>query len=434
MLPNVLIIAYYFPPMGLSGVQRTVKFVKYLPQHGWNPIVLTVTPGGYYAYDESLLQEIDKEGIKIIRTGSNDPTYLYKRGKQVKMPRESLRKLLNRMSQTIFIPDNKIGWRKKAVAKGLEILKNNEIELIFSTAPPFTDHIIGRDLSMKANIPLVLDYRDAWLDYQFAFYPTPLHKFAHYRLEKSCVRTADRIVVVNRPIKIKILEQFKFLHYNDVHIIPQGFDPEDFIFGSDLRPPNTRPMRVTHTGTFIEDITPIPILRALAKLIQEKKELKGRIKLSFAGIFRKEHEKVVTKLGLQENVEVLGYIDHRACTKLMMESDVLFITLGKKKNHIHHTTGKLYDYFGSRKPILAGVPPGIVEQTIKETKAGIVTDPEDIDGLARGLTTYFEQYSREELQPVPESAVGKYNRVDLTKNLAQVFTDVVQRSDITLQT
>lgn len=423
---HVLVIAYYFPPMGLSGVQRTTKFVRYLSNYGWYPVVLTVAPGGYYAYDQSLLQEVEDAGVEIIRTGSLDPTRLYKPGKAVELPRESFRKLMNRVSQTIFIPDNKIGWKKTAVKKVQTFIDKYNFELVFSTAPPFTDHIIGRDISRKFNLPLVLDYRDAWLDYQFAFYPTPIHRYAHFRLEKSCLHAASKVVVVNRKIKIKILEQHPFLHYNDVNIISQGYDPADFTVDSLPPQPDSHTMRITHTGTFIEDITPAPLLHAVAKIYNENPKLKGRIKVTFAGLFRETHKKIIRKLGLQNDVELPGYIDHRSCTKLMMSSDVLFITLGKRKNHEHHTTGKLYDYFGARKPILAAVPDGIVAQIVRETRAGIVTDPENVDEIARSILQYFEKFRRRELNPIPESVVRKYDRTKLTGDLANIFNKVTE--------
>jgi len=426
MQRNVLIIAYYFPPMGLSGVQRTVKFAKYLPQHGWYPVVLTVSPGGYYAYDASLLKEVEDAGVDVIRTGSFDPTRLYKKEETVKLPRESVRKVMNRISQTVFFPDNKIGWKKKAIQKAIELKDKYNFELVFSTAPPFTDHIIGRDCARALQIPLILDYRDAWLDYQFSFYPTPVHRYVHYQMEKSCARLASKIIVVNRRIKIKMLEQYNFLHYNDVHIIPHGFDPADFEVDSLPPLPDSHTMRVTHTGTFIEGITPVPLLKALAKLFKENPKLKGRIKLTFAGIFRKEHKKVIKKLGLQNDVELLGYIEHRQCTKLMMQSDVLFITLGKVKNYDHITTGKLFDYFGARKPILAAVPDGVVAQTVREINAGVVTDPENIDEIADALLQLFDKFRRRELQQIPESSVKKYDRIKLTDELSRLFNKVTE--------
>jgi glycosyltransferase involved in cell wall biosynthesis len=426
MRRDVLVIAYYFPPMGLSGVQRSAKFVKYLPDHNWHPVVLTVAPRGYYAYDASLLEEVQKAGVEVIRTETLDPTRMYRKGKTVALPRESVRKFMNRVSQTIFIPDNKIGWRKRAIRKIRKLRDKYNFELVFSTAPPFTDHIIGRDISKELNLPLVLDYRDAWLDYQFAFYPTPYHRYANYRLEKSCILRASKIVAVNRKIKIKILEKYPSLHYNDVVIIPQGYDPADFEVNTLPPPPDAHTMQVLYTGTFIEDITPVPLLQAVAKIFRENPQLKGRIKLTFAGLFRKEHKAILKKLGLQNDVALPGYIEHRECTKLMMRSDVLYITLGNRKNRDHVTMGKLYDYFGARKPILAAVPEGIVSQIVKETGAGVVTDPDNVHEIANALMQYFEKFQRRELEPVPQSAVEKYDRTKLTGELAKIFNQVTE--------
>lgn len=427
-MKRVLIIAYYFPPMGLSGVQRTLKFAKYLPAYGWHPTVLTVLPRGYYAYDASLEEELIETGIQVVRTGSADPTRIYKTNRHVEMPREWIRKLMNRTSQTLFIPDNKIGWKKSAVPEGLKLLKNDEYELIFSTAPPFTDHVIGRDLANKTNVPLVLDYRDAWLDYQFAFYATPFHKYAHYQIEKSCCRAARKIVVVNRVIKIKLLEHYKFLNYNNVHIIPHGYDPEDFSLNGIPDPPDSHTMCITHTGTFIEDITPVPLLKALHKVFTANPQLKGRIKVIFAGIFRKEYLKIVRRLGLQQDVEILGYVKHRECTRLLMNSDVLYIALGKGKNREHITTSRLYDYIGARKPILASVPEGVVRRTVEEMKTGVITDPGNVNQLSKALLDLFEKFKRRELAPIESSIAEKYDRRRLTGDLAQLFTRVLQES------
>src|SRR5436189_3884222 len=140
-LRNVLVIAYYFPPMGLSGVQRTLKFVKYLPQFGWQPTVLTVTPTGYFAQDYTLLEEINPLHIEVVRVGSLDPNRLFRNKGVVKMPSERWRKILTYMSDLMFVPDNKIGWRRKAVRSAEELYKQRKFEIIFATAPPFTDFV-----------------------------------------------------------------------------------------------------------------------------------------------------------------------------------------------------------------------------------------------------------------------------------------------------
>ncbi len=188
---RVLVIAYYFPPMGLSGVQRTLKFVKYLPKFSWRPTVLTVEPRGYYAKDESLMRDLDNPEITVVRTAPAGPGKLSRKD-IVELPPERMRKTLSRFSDVLFIPDNKVGWISDAVKRALQLHKENPFDLIFSTAPPFTDFLIGAAVKAKINKPLVLDYRDPWVDYPFKFYPTPLHKQRNIVLERRALR-ASRI-------------------------------------------------------------------------------------------------------------------------------------------------------------------------------------------------------------------------------------------------
>jgi hypothetical protein len=164
---KVLVIAYYFPPMGLSGVQRTVKFTKFLPKYGWKPTVLTIEPTGYYAFDETLLEEVKKAGVKIVRTHSYDINRLFKKRGVVKMPSEGIRKILQFFGDLFFIPDTKIGWKSTAIKTASELIKEERFDLIFATAPPQTDFLVGVELKRRFEIPLVIDYRDAWLDYPF---------------------------------------------------------------------------------------------------------------------------------------------------------------------------------------------------------------------------------------------------------------------------
>ena len=185
MINKVLVIAYYFPPMGLSGVQRTLKFVKYLPDHGWEPTVLTVTPTAYYALDYGMLRELIESNIRTIRTNSLDPTRLFESGKPVKMPHEKLRTFLSGISQAIFVPDNKVGWKHDAIRAGRKLLQEEEFNVIFSTAPPYTCHLIGTALSKEFKIPLVIDYRDAWVDNPLHLYITPFHRMMHQDSKKK---------------------------------------------------------------------------------------------------------------------------------------------------------------------------------------------------------------------------------------------------------
>ena len=197
-MKKVLIIAYYFPPLGGSGVQRILKFVKYLPQYGWQPTVITVGNTGYYAKDESLLKEIEQLNIRIIRTQSSGPNaMLRKKNDVIKMPKERTRRFLNFMSDIFFIPDNKIGWKRYAVKAASDVIAKEKFDVIFATAPPVTDFLIGIELKKRFKIPVVVDYRDSWLSYPFKFFPTPLHRYIHYRKEKNVLHRSDMITVTH---------------------------------------------------------------------------------------------------------------------------------------------------------------------------------------------------------------------------------------------
>jgi glycosyltransferase involved in cell wall biosynthesis len=413
---KVLVIAYYFPPMGLSGVQRTLKFVKYLPDFGWQPTVLTVTPTGYFAQDQSLLDEISSRDVLIERVGSLDPNRLFKKKGVVKMPSERWRKILTYLSDTFFIPDNKIGWKKKAVDTASKLFEQHHYDVIFATAPPFTGFLIGKELSKKFHKPLVIDYRDSWLDYPTKYYPTPFHRWRNYKLEKSVLRAASRIITTNRRVKELILKRYKYLEYNDIAILSQGYDPADFQNTTRQSSPRER-MRITHAGVFYGDRTPVYFLQALKKVFAQQPSLVNDIEASFVGTFQDEYAGKIKEMGLEKNVTVSGYLEHKACVQHLLDSDVLWLML----NNDTQSPGKLYEYFAARKPIIACVPDGFIRQTIKEAEAGIVVAPDDVDGIANAILLFYEQWKSKSLISPKEEVVLKYDRVNLTNELSKIF-------------
>ncbi len=419
MVNKVLVIAYYFPPMGLSGVQRTLKFVKYLRNYDWEPTVLTVTPTAYYALDYSMLRELTENNIRTIRTNSLDPTRLFESGKPVKMPHERLRNFLSGISQAIFIPDNKVGWKREAIRAGRKLLQEEDFNVIFSTAPPYTCHLIGTALSKEFNIPLVVDYRDAWVDNPLHFYITPLHRLMHQKIEKKVLKTSNRIITINRRIKELMIRRYRFLSYNDIAIIPQGYDPEDFHLDKTSKLPYSDRMRFTYAGTFYRNRTPKYFLRALSEVMKERPDLKDKIESVFIGTFRKENLAMIESLGLSGVVKVFGYLDHKSTVRYLMSSDVLWMTIGNGKGEDQVSTGKLYEYLGSRKPIIGLVPDGIAKTTILESGAGKVLNPDDVPGIKNSILEYYDLWKKDLLPEIPFEFAQNFDRVRLTGELAR---------------
>ncbi len=415
-LRKVLVVAYYFPPMGLSGVQRTLKFVKYLPDFGWEPTVLTVTPTGYFARDYGLLEEISGRQVEIERVGSLDPNRLFQKKGVVRMPSERTRKVLTFASDLFFVPDNKVLWKQKAVRAAERLHERKNFDVIFATGPPFTDFLIGLELHRRWGRPLVLDYRDPWLEFPFKYYPTPLHKSLTARHEKRALHAASRIITTNRRVKELILNRHSFLSYDDVVILPQGFDPEDFRNGTNA-PQAPGVMRVTHAGVFYGDRTPKYFLTALKKVLTENPRLKGRIEARFVGVMHRDHFRMITELGLSDAVSTTGYLDHARCAQELLASDVLWMMLTNDRQ----SPGKLYEYLGAGKPVLACVPDGFIRQTVEEAKAGISVDPEDVDGIARAISRFYNDYSGKGLPKPDPEVVARFDRVGLTRELSIIF-------------
>jgi glycosyltransferase involved in cell wall biosynthesis len=417
---KVLVVAYYFPPMGLSGVQRTLKFVKYLPSFEWMPTVLTVSSRGYFAKDETLLKEIEPLGIEVVRTHSFDINRLFRKQEVVKMPAERVRKVLSRISDSVFIPDNKIGWKHSALKTASALIKKEKFDAIFVTAPPQTDFLIGKTLKEKFHIPLVLDYRDAWVDYPFRFYPTPLHKFVHKTMEKHVLQKADAIVVASRRLKELILRRYKFLQYNDIQIISQGFDPADMKVNPQEKLPRIEKMRITYSGVFYEDRTPLFFLEALHRVFKQNPKIRGRIEACFIGAFRSEHRKIVHRLELDGAVNILGYLEHKECVKYLLASDVLWVMMGDTKS----SPGKIYEYIGAQKKILGCVPQGFMHSLIEEA-GGVCVEPSNVDQIAAAILQLYDEYEHRKLTGPRPDVVDKHNRITLTGELAKVLTNLI---------
>lgn len=423
---KVLVAAYYFPPMGLSGVQRTLKFVKYMKDYNWEPTVITTGSVGYFAHDESLTREAENFDIRILRVIAKEPNALLSKFGTIKPPRESVRKILNRISQTFFIPDNKISWSKFASQKVKELLRNEHFDALYVTVPPFSSFYYLRKLKKEFDVPIMVDYRDLWYGSYFAFYPTPVHKTLHKRMEYLSLKSADKIIVTNRKIKEKLIETYKFLTFNDVVIIPHGFDPQDF--ENVLPEPKFNDkMIITYSGIFMEYNTPKYFLQAFKKLVAERPDIAYKIQLNFVGYLGKENNALVKELNLEEFIRELGYMNHKEAVKKIISSDILWLMIGRKRNIDAILPGKLLEYMGSQKPIIGCVPEGVAKMTLEEYSASFITEPDNVEEIKNTLIKVYELYKKNELPKPDESILQKYRRDVLTEQLTKQLQSIVKK-------
>ncbi len=418
---KVLVIVYYYPPLGLSGVQRTLKFTKYMSKFGWEPTVITTGNVAYFAHDFSLLKEAEEAGVRIIRTEAFDVNaILGKQYETVSIPKEFIRKTLSRISKAVFIPDNKNSWAKKAYKVAKELLQKEKFDIIFVSVPPYSGFITAAKLKKEFGIPLFVDYRDLWFGNHFSFYPTPYHKYKHKKLEYKALRAADKVVAINRKIKEKILLTYPFLSFNDVMIIPHGFDPADFE-SSKEKIELSRKMKLTYAGIFYENITPEYFLKAFKQLSVERPDIAANIELEFIGYLRKENKKLISELGINEFVRDHGYLEHRETVKKLKASDVLWMMIGKIHNSDTISTSKLYEYFGMRKPILGCVVEGTAKSALQEYGASFITQPDDIHEIKEAIIKIHDLYQKKNLPTPNEEFVLKHDRITLTEQLIKAF-------------
>ncbi|MDP4193135.1 MAG: glycosyltransferase, partial [Bacteroidota bacterium] len=335
-------------------------------------------------------------------------------------PPEFMRRFLSRVIKTFFIPDNKFAWANKAYSAAKELLEKEEFDIICVSIPPFSSFTLAAKLSKEFDISLFVDYRDLWTGNQFAFNLTPYHRVLHKRMEYKALKVADKVVTINRKIKERLLSTFQFLTFEDILILPHGFDEEDFSSAVPIPKANNK-MRLTYTGLFYENITPKYFLQAFKKLTYERPDIAENIELHFIGHLRKENKRLIDKLNLQAYVKDYGYLEHKETIRRIVSSDVLWMMIGRGKSSDSISTGKLFEYFGSRKPVIACVPDGAAKIAAQEYGAAFVTEPDDIEQIKNAILKVHSMYRAGSLPQANEDFVQKHRIDVLTEQLTKSF-------------
>ena len=422
-MKHVLVLAYYFPPLGLSGVQRIAGFVRHLPEHGWQPTVLTAKPAGYFAHDDSLWAPIKEAGIRTIQTRSLDPTRFFRAGSTVKLPRESRRQVLASVSNWVFVPDNKLGWMPFAVRAGLREATLQSFSAVFSSAPPYTGHLVGRKIARRLGLPLIVDFRDDWVGNPRHFYPTPLHRKLHGRQERQVLQRASAVTTINRPILDGLQTRHKHLRFPG-YVIPHGYEEQHP--SSVTRTNHKNQLRFVYTGVFYDAQTPEYFLRGLREFLTQHPDMRNRVSAIFAGLVPDYFARLVRNLKLEQVVQYVGYLEHDSVVALQQKADILWMTIGSRPGASQISTGKLFEYMGTRKPILALVPPGAASNTLHRYKAAYIVSPEDVNQTTQALSRIRNDWCDQRFPKPDEAFVSMLSRNHLTQKLSDVLNTIVQ--------
>jgi hypothetical protein len=421
--------------MGMGNVIRFVKFAKYFPQFGWEPVIITSTPRTYYCRDDYLLSEMNNRPARVYRTPIRSKVNLLNTHKLKRLRNDKIRRFFSIIPQFYKIPDAVKSWENKAVKLASEVIDSEKIDIIFSTAPPFTDFLAGVQLKKKYGIPLVVDYRDSWQESPARFYPTRLHRFANAKKELEMLRIADVVLTVNRRIKELLIEQYPNVTHKDINIIPYGYDQEDFD-GLATQLPRTNKMRITHAGNFFDLMTPKYFFEGLSLVFKRRPELKRKIEACFLGLLSKQNESLISKYDLGEAVYYPGYVNHRECIKYLLASDILWFTIGKgrrgKKEAEVLSPMRLSEYFGARKPIIASIPEGAAKGMLRYYEAVKICEPDKPEEIADSIIEYYDLFEKNFLPKPKEEVILRHDIKQLTYQLVRYFEfliDITPQSD-----
>lgn len=437
---NLLMVAYVFPPIGGIGAQRTVQFAKYLPQFGWRPVVLTVGTSPDFILDESLADTLPPE-VAVYRARSWEPLNAARAkkvadrvetGSSGSSMRQRLIQGLKAVYGALRVPDDKVGWLPHAVSLGKRIVVDEKIDLIYATAPPYTNLLVGRSLARATSLPLVVDYRDEWSTIEYRALPTNfVTRALNRRMERAVLRNADLVISALSSLEPRLRANRLVPLSVPFEYIPNGFDPADYGDSTPESSHSTRKLLIVYTGTFYgERQTPEYFLRGLNEFLKQQPDARTHLDVRFVGSIFGRHAGLIPELGLADVVTVLGVVTHREAIQHQLAADLLLLIIGKGAGSELVLTGKLFEYLGAQRPILALVPPaGAAAELIRSTQTGFVVDATNTGTIAEQLSTLYDDWRNGEIHFAPnEQEVHAYDRRSLTRSLADVLDRVQNAS------
>jgi glycosyltransferase involved in cell wall biosynthesis len=413
---KVLIITYYWPPSGGAGVQRWLKFSKYLPEFGWQPVILTVDPeyAAYPVTDLSLLSDLPKE-VKVYTTPAVNYFSFYKKtrsgipsaGFANNLDNSLKGKFLRFVRGNFFIPDPRRGWNNYAFKKASELIEVEGIRNIITTSPPHSTQLIGLRLKKKfPEIKWTADLRDPWTDiyYYKQFYPTVLSKTIDIRLEKKVLRNADKIFTVGPSLKTLFSSKINGLE-NKTEVITNGYDESDFKDAVIKKPAR---FTITYVGT-LSDIYPVEGLIPSLKSME--------FTLRFVGNISAKTRKMLEDNIPAGSLEFLPYVTHDESIKYMMNSSLLLLIIPLHQSNKSIITGKLFEYLATGLPILClGPVDGDAAEIIKKCSAGKTFVYYDVQKISKFLTDVRKNSNTTDL-----SSVRSFSRLNLVRRIAELL-------------
>ena len=419
-MKRVLLVARFFPPITGGGVYRTLGFARHLPAFGFEPVVLTgldAPEGG----DPGLSASASR--VEVVRAG-RESALSAARSRSSRPPWITT---LARAASWIAIPDSYAGWRGAAVRAGLERIARKDIDAIYSTSPPDTDHLVALDLHRASGLPWVADFRDPWIALGYRDPPTPWHRAAHERLLRDVLRGATRIVAATEGTERWLAGAEPSIAPRS-SVISNGFEEDEW---RGLEPHRFDRFTVLHAGRLSDDRTLEPFARGLAAFLARDPARRAAMQCLLLGPHDAEQARVVGRSGLTGVVRFEGNRSHAETLAMEAGADALLLVKSRSARYRDLVPGKLYEYLGAGRPVIAVAPEGPAADLVRRFGLGWVADPDAPERIADALE---EAWARRAPKAVPPPAAGaagagaadreSFTRRRLTERLARVLSEI----------
>jgi glycosyltransferase involved in cell wall biosynthesis len=381
---NLLLVSYYFPPMGMGGVQRAAKTAKYFARAGWNVTVLAAAAGLYLSSDNSLLDDIPQT-VKVVRIADLTPPGTESK----KTPGFIIKRAASFWSRLVRLPDSKLLWSKKALKAAEKIVTENSIEYLLTTSPPPSVNTFGLHLKQKFNLKWLADFRDPWFSDDLPPL-TPLHKYARKRLESKIMKCADIITTVTSTHHQHLMRCYPD-HQDRYYFIPNGYDPEDLETIEESTPDK---LVITHCGTLCSKFSVEAFFDSVLDLIRQDSGLKGQLRFEQVGAVSEDiYQLIIERYSPHIDIKFYGYLEHKLALEKLAQAWAVVVFSAITPGNRMIIPGKLYEGLALSKPLL-----GVFE---KENPAATLIhnmqaayhldpdDPEEMKNLLRELIILY---------------------------------------------
>ncbi|MBM1107384.1 glycosyltransferase family 4 protein [Aurantibacter crassamenti] len=421
---KILIITYYWPPAGGPGVQRWLKFVKYLPEFGFEPIVYIPENPNYPIVDVTLEKEVPS-GIQILKHKISEPYKLAgllssKKTKRISSGviqtknQSSLEKLMLWIRGNFFIPDARKNWVKPSIDYLSAVIEEQNIDTVVTTGPPHSVHLIGDGLKNKFNLKWIADFRDPWtsIGYHKKLKLSKASQQKHKQLEKQVLNNADKIVVTSATTKT----EFSALTKQPISVITNGHDT-DYKGESHLDTQFT----ITHIGSLLTGRNPTNLWKIISEIAREDAVFRTQLQLEFLGVVSQDVMDSLHRYELEPYIKFKGYVSHAAAVRKQRSSQVLLLIEIDSEETKGIIPGKLFEYMSAQRPILAvGPNDWDAGKVIAETESGAVFDYTSNSELKDVILKWFKAFKNDSLS-IASKNLDKYSRRALTEELSKLL-------------